>query len=63
MGLAICKSIVEGHGGHIWALPGSTNGTVFQFTVPTLDGRAKMATASPGNRDPARRATQTPNQH
>jgi PAS domain S-box-containing protein len=63
MGLAICKSIVEGHGGRIWALPGSPNGTVFQFTVPTLDGRAKMVTASPGNRDPARRATQTPNQH
>jgi PAS domain S-box-containing protein len=40
MGLAICKSIVEGHGGRIWALPGSPNGTVFQFTVPTLDGRA-----------------------
>jgi signal transduction histidine kinase len=41
MGLAICKSIVEGHGGRIWALPGSPNGTVFQFTVPTLDGRAR----------------------
>jgi signal transduction histidine kinase len=40
MGLAICKSIVEGHGGRIWAVPGSPNGTVFQFTVPTLDGRA-----------------------
>jgi PAS domain S-box-containing protein len=40
MGLAICKSIVEGHGGRIWALPRSPNGTVFQFTVPTLDGRA-----------------------
>jgi PAS domain S-box-containing protein len=40
MGLAICKSIIEGHGGRIWALPGSPNGTVFQFTVPTLDGRA-----------------------
>jgi PAS domain S-box-containing protein len=34
MGLAICKSIVEAHGGRIWALPGSPNGTVFQFTVP-----------------------------
>jgi signal transduction histidine kinase len=40
MGLAICKSIVEGHGGRIWALPGSTRGTVFQFTVPTLDSQA-----------------------
>jgi signal transduction histidine kinase len=40
MGLAICKSIVEGHGGRIWALPRSPNGTVFQLTVPTLYGRA-----------------------
>ena len=40
MGLAIRKSIVEEHGGRIWAVPGSPNGTVFQFTVPTLDGRA-----------------------
>jgi C4-dicarboxylate-specific signal transduction histidine kinase len=40
MGLAICKSIVEGHGGRIWALPASSKGTVFQFTVPALDSRA-----------------------
>ena len=40
MGLAICKSIVEEHGGRIWALPRSPNGTVFQFTVPILDDRA-----------------------
>jgi PAS domain S-box-containing protein len=40
MGLAICKSIVEEHGGRIWALPRSPNGTVFQFTVPILGGRA-----------------------
>jgi signal transduction histidine kinase len=35
MGLAICKSIVEGHGGRIWASPGAPNGTVFQFSVPS----------------------------
>src|SRR6202040_653789 len=40
MGLAICKSIVEEHGGRIWALPRSPNGTVFQFPVPILGGRA-----------------------
>jgi signal transduction histidine kinase len=37
MGLAICKSIVEAHGGRIWALPRYPNGTVFQFTVPTVE--------------------------
>ena len=40
MGLAICKSIVEGHGGRIWAEPACTNGAVFQFTVPIVRSRA-----------------------
>jgi PAS domain S-box-containing protein len=40
MGLAICKSIVEGHGGRIWAVPDYSNSTVFQFTLPTVEGRA-----------------------
>ena len=35
MGLAICRSIVEAHGGRIWASAGSPHGTVFQFTLPT----------------------------
>jgi PAS domain S-box-containing protein len=37
MGLAICRSIVEAHDGHIWASPGSPQGAVFQFTLPTND--------------------------
>ena len=37
MGLAICKSIVEAHGGRIWASPCCPNGTLFQFTVPTAE--------------------------
>jgi two-component system sensor kinase FixL len=35
MGLAICRSIVEGHNGRIWASPGTPHGAVFQFTLPT----------------------------
>ena len=34
IGLAICKRIVELHGGSIWAEPGSSGGTVFRFTIP-----------------------------
>jgi signal transduction histidine kinase len=35
MGLTISRSIVESHGGRIWATPNSPCGAVFQFTLPT----------------------------
>ena len=35
MGLSICRSIVDAHGGRLWASPQSPQGAVFQFTVPT----------------------------
>jgi C4-dicarboxylate-specific signal transduction histidine kinase len=34
MGLAICRSIVEAHGGRLWAAQGSAQGTVFYMTLP-----------------------------
>jgi signal transduction histidine kinase len=34
MGLSICRSIIEAHGGRIWALPNDGPGTIFRFTLP-----------------------------
>ena len=34
MGLAICRSIVEAHGGRLWATGCEPRGTSFQFTIP-----------------------------
>jgi PAS domain S-box-containing protein len=35
MGLSICRSIVDAHGGRLWASRQSPRGAAFQFTVPT----------------------------
>ncbi|MGZ2488191.1 PAS domain S-box-containing protein [Rhizobium pisi] len=34
MGLAICRSIIEAHGGRMWATTGEPRGAVFLFTLP-----------------------------
>jgi signal transduction histidine kinase len=40
MGLAICRSIIEAHGGRLWATPNDPRGAVFQFSVPTRQEEA-----------------------
>jgi C4-dicarboxylate-specific signal transduction histidine kinase len=36
MGLSICRSIIEAHGGQIWASPCAPHGAIFQFILPAL---------------------------
>jgi C4-dicarboxylate-specific signal transduction histidine kinase len=38
MGLPISRSIIEAHGGRLWAESTAGQGSFFQFTLPTADG-------------------------
>jgi PAS domain S-box-containing protein len=40
MGLSICRSIIEAHGGRLWATANLPRGAIFHFTVPTHPGSA-----------------------
>jgi PAS domain S-box-containing protein len=36
MGLSICRSIIEAHGGRLWATRCEPQGALFQFTIPAI---------------------------
>jgi PAS domain S-box-containing protein len=40
LGLSICRSIVEGHGGRLWASPNPMGGSVFRFSIPLATSMA-----------------------
>ena len=42
LGLSICRSIVEAHGGRLWAMPNPTGGSIFRFSIPQTTNAASM---------------------
>jgi signal transduction histidine kinase len=34
MGLSICRSIIEAHGGQLWVTANQPRGAIFNFTAP-----------------------------
>jgi PAS domain S-box-containing protein len=41
MGLPICRSIIDAHGGRLWADANEPRGAVFQFTLPGVEGAVR----------------------
>jgi two-component system sensor kinase FixL len=37
MGLAVSRTIIEAHGGRLWAASSAGQGAIFRFTVPLAD--------------------------
>ena len=37
MGLSICRSIIDAHGGRLWAEANEPRGAIFQFTLPSAE--------------------------
>ena len=40
MGLAISRTIIEAHGGRLWAENGAGGGATFRFTLPVVEETA-----------------------
>jgi PAS domain S-box-containing protein len=42
MGLSICRSIIDAHGGRLWAEANEPRGTIFQFTLPGAEAKSSI---------------------
>lgn len=34
IGLSVCRTIIEAHGGRLWMEPNPSGGSIFRFTLP-----------------------------
>ena len=42
MGLSICRSIIDAHGGRLWADTNASRGAVFRFTLPGAERSSRI---------------------
>ncbi|SMF17114.1 two-component system, LuxR family, sensor histidine kinase TtrS [Azospirillum oryzae] len=49
LGLSICRTIVERHGGRIWAVPGVPRGLAVRFTLPPAAGETVSSLSVPSS--------------
>jgi C4-dicarboxylate-specific signal transduction histidine kinase len=53
MGLSICRSIINAHGGRLWADANVPRGAIFQFTLPSAENKlVNVPQAAPQNEVP-----------
>lgn len=50
MGLSIVRTIVESHGGQIWAENRNAGGAIFRFTLPLANTKSAMTHSNPGGK-------------
>jgi signal transduction histidine kinase len=46
MGLSICRSIIQNHGGRIWVVPAAGRGAIFQFELPAASAQSSYEQAA-----------------
>jgi PAS domain S-box-containing protein len=44
LGLSICQSIIDGHGGRLWVVPNPIGGSTFRFSIPAISRVSRDAT-------------------
>jgi PAS domain S-box-containing protein len=52
IGLSICRSIIDAHGGRLWVEKNQPRGAVFQFTVPSVANELRGAPGPPEDSGP-----------
>jgi signal transduction histidine kinase len=52
MGLSIVRTIIESHGGQIWAENRNTGGAIFRFTLPLANTKSAVTDSAPHQKTP-----------